>query len=133
VMKNCEPFVLGPAFAVHKNIGSPEKQGELWEIRKLTQGTTVMKNCEPFVFGPALAMDSVYGRSCRRLGWNSSSNSPPHIDSPPVPLPVQRESYNVKVIVMMMIVVLKGADIHYDSCSINAHSRQRKKVLDERG
>jgi hypothetical protein len=29
VMKNCEPFVLGPAFAVHKNIGSPEKQGEL--------------------------------------------------------------------------------------------------------
>jgi len=46
-----------------------------------------MKNCDPFVFGPAFAMLTVYGRSCRSDGWNSSSNSPPQILSPPVPLP----------------------------------------------
>lgn len=36
---------------------------------------------------PPLAMDSVKGLSCRRFRWNSSSNSPPQIDSPPVPSP----------------------------------------------
>ena len=53
----------------------------------LTVATTVMKNWEPFVSGPALAMLSVYGRSCFKEGWNSSSNSSFHIDSPPVPVP----------------------------------------------
>eukprot|EP00967_Tisochrysis_lutea_P084239 scaffold117647_cov32-Tisochrysis_lutea.AAC.2 len=38
-------------------------------------GAHVMKNCEPLVLGPALAIDTVYGRSWRRLRWNSSSNS----------------------------------------------------------
>jgi len=57
-----------------------------------TEGATIMKNCDPFVFGPALAMLTVYGRSCRSDGWNSSSNSPPQILSPPVPLPDQAHS-----------------------------------------
>lgn len=51
-------------------------------------GTTVMKNCEPLVPGPALAMLRVYGRSCLSVAWNSSSNSPPQILSPPMPVPV---------------------------------------------
>lgn len=51
-------------------------------------GTTVMKNCEPLEAGPALAMLSVYGRSCLSVGWNSSSNSPPQMLSPPMPVPV---------------------------------------------
>ena len=49
---------------------------------------TVMKNCDPLVLGPALAMLTVNGLSCLRLGWNSSSNSWPHIDVPPVPVPL---------------------------------------------
>jgi len=59
----------------------------LHRSRLLTDGATVTKNCDPFVFGPALAMLTVYGRSCRSDGWNSSSNSPPQMLSPPVPLP----------------------------------------------
>ena len=59
----------------------------LLEKRLLTVGTTVMKNCDPLVLGPALAMLTVYGRSCLKFRWNSSSNSPPQIDSPPVPSP----------------------------------------------
>lgn len=50
--------------------------------------TVVMKNWEPFVFGPAFAEDSVYGRSCVPRGENSSSNSPPHMLSPLLPVPV---------------------------------------------
>ena len=57
-----------------------------------TVGTTVIKNCEPFVFGPALAMLTVYGRSCLKLRWNSSSNSPPQMDSPPVPSPEKQKN-----------------------------------------
>ena len=57
----------------------------------LTVGTTVMKNWEPLVFGPALAMLTVYGRSCLKFRLNSSSNSPPQIDSPPVPSPGIKE------------------------------------------
>ena len=49
--------------------------------------TVVMKNCDPFVFGPALAMETVYGRSCLRSRVISSSNSPPHMETPPVPSP----------------------------------------------
>lgn len=51
-------------------------------------GTTVTKNCEPLEAGPALAILSVYGRSCLSVGWNSSSNSPPQMLSPPMPVPV---------------------------------------------
>lgn len=47
-----------------------------------------MKNCEPLEAGPALAILSVYGRSCLSVGWNSSSNSPPQMLSPPMPVPV---------------------------------------------
>lgn len=47
-----------------------------------------MKNCEPLVPGPALAMLRVYGRSCLSVAWNSSSNSPPQMLSPPMPVPV---------------------------------------------
>jgi hypothetical protein len=54
----------------------------------LTVGITVMKNWLPFVLAPAFAMLKVYGRSCLRFGWNSSSNSPPQMLSPPVPVPV---------------------------------------------
>lgn len=50
--------------------------------------TVVMKNWEPFVFGPALAELSVYGLSCLPKGENSSSNSPPQMLSPPLPVPV---------------------------------------------
>lgn len=46
-------------------------------------GTVVMKNCEPLVLGPLFAMETVKGRSCLRVLTNSSSNSPPQIDSPP--------------------------------------------------
>ena len=46
-----------------------------------------MKNWEPLVPGPALAMESVKGRSCRRLLLNSSSNSVPQMLCPPVPFP----------------------------------------------
>jgi hypothetical protein len=52
-----------------------------------THGITVMKNCDPLVLGPAFAMLSVYGLSCFNIGWNSSSNSCPHIEVPPVPFP----------------------------------------------
>ena len=64
-------------------------------------GTTVMNHWLPFVsknkeydygwnysLGPALAYDRRYGKLCFNDGWNSSSKSPPQIDSPPVPLPV---------------------------------------------
>lgn len=57
-------------------------------IRQLTVGTTVTKNCEPLVLGPAFAMLRVYGRSCLSVVWNSSSNSPPQMLSPPMPVPV---------------------------------------------
>ena len=50
-------------------------------------GTVVTKNWEPLVFGPALAMDRVKGRSCRSDRWNSSSNSDPQMEVPPVPSP----------------------------------------------
>lgn len=63
------------------------RRNDLYLLSALTVGATVMKNWDPLVFGPALAMLRVYGLSCLRDGWNSSSNSPPHIDSPPVPLP----------------------------------------------
>lgn len=56
--------------------------------RPLTVGTTVMKNWEPLVPAPAFAMLSVYGRSCLSVVWNSSSNSPPQMLSPPMPVPV---------------------------------------------
>ena len=59
----------------------------------LTVGTTVMKNCDPLVLGPALAMLTVNARSCFKVGWNSSSNSPPHIDSPPLPVPAVATQY----------------------------------------
>ena len=37
--------------------------------------TVVIKNYEPFVFGAsALAILTVNGRSCFKVGWNSSSN-----------------------------------------------------------
>ena len=56
----------------------------------LTVGAMVMKNWEPLVLGPALAMLTVKGRSCFSDGWNSSSNSPPQMDSPPVPVPARQ-------------------------------------------
>merc|ERR1719440_68474 len=51
------------------------------------QGTVVTKNCDPLVLGPALAIDNVKGLSCFKDLWNSSSNSPPQMLSPPVPSP----------------------------------------------
>ena len=42
----------------------------------------------PLVPGPALAIESVKGRSWRRLRLNSSENSPPQMLCPPVPSPV---------------------------------------------
>merc|ERR1719152_9148 len=50
-------------------------------------GTVVMKNCEPLVLGPAFAIERVKGLSCFKDLWNSSSNSPPQMLSPPVPSP----------------------------------------------
>ena len=48
-------------------------------------GPQVMKNWLPFVFGPAFAMLRSPALVC--LKWKaSSSNLPPYIDSPPVPL-----------------------------------------------
>ena len=44
---------------------------------------------------PALAMETVYGRSCLSDGWNSSSNSPPQIDSPPQPVPVRNAHWEI--------------------------------------
>lgn len=40
---------------------------------------------------PALAMDRMPGRSWRSVGLNSSSNSPPQMDSPPVPSPAGQQ------------------------------------------
>ena len=51
-----------------------------------------MKNWLPLVLAPAFAMLKVYGRSCLRFGWNSSSNSPPQMLSPPVPVPVRKRT-----------------------------------------
>mmetsp|Transcript_8347 Transcript_8347/g.27546 ORF Transcript_8347/g.27546 Transcript_8347/m.27546 type:complete len:233 (+) Transcript_8347:126-824(+) len=48
----------------------------------------VMKNCDPFVFGPELAIDSTPLPSCLSLAIGSSANGFPHLDSPPVPVPV---------------------------------------------
>ena len=47
-----------------------------------------MKNWEPFVFGPELAIDKIPLLLCIKWPFlNSSWNFPPHIDSPPVPVP----------------------------------------------
>ena len=53
-------------------------------------GTVVMKNWDPLVPGPELAMESVKGRSCRRLRLSSSANGSPQMLTPPVPSPVQQ-------------------------------------------
>ena len=46
-------------------------------------GAVVTKNWEPLVPGKLrLAMLTVKALSCLSDGWNSSSNSPPQIDSP---------------------------------------------------
>ena len=45
-------------------------------------GIVVTKNCDPFVPGPAFAILNVNGLSCFKCFTNSSSNSPPQIDSP---------------------------------------------------
>lgn len=65
-------------------------------VAQLTVGTTVMKNCEPLVPGPPFAMLSVYGRSCLSVAWNSSSNSPPQMLSPPMPVPVGSPVWIIK-------------------------------------
>mmetsp|Transcript_9058 Transcript_9058/g.29940 ORF Transcript_9058/g.29940 Transcript_9058/m.29940 type:complete len:377 (-) Transcript_9058:1508-2638(-) len=56
----------------------------------------VMKNWEPFVFGPAFAIETVKGRSCRSERWNSSSNSCPQIEVPPVPSPSGSPVWHMK-------------------------------------
>ncbi len=53
----------------------------------LQQDDRQCTHCEPLLLGPALAIDTVKGRSCRRLRLNSSSNSPPQMLWPPVPSP----------------------------------------------
>ena len=48
----------------------------------------VKKNWLRFESGPLFAMLSVPRLSCRLSGWNSSSNAPPQMDAPPLPVPV---------------------------------------------
>ena len=57
----------------------------MWMCKECRNALCVRKGVN--MSGPALAMDTVKGRSCRRLGWNSSWNSPPQMLSPPVPSP----------------------------------------------
>ena len=45
-------------------------------------------NWDLLVLVPELAMLSIPRPECVRLGLNSSGNAPPHIDSPPLPVPV---------------------------------------------
>ena len=61
------------------------------DIMCKTRGRTPHRapcDAHPFVLGPPLAMLTMPGRSCLRLASNSSSNSPPQMDSPPVPSPL---------------------------------------------
>ena len=73
-MTTSEPLVTRP-----KTVCLPSSRGI---------AAVVMKNCEPLVLGPQLAIDTVNGRSCLNLGWNSSWKSDPQIDVPPVPSPI---------------------------------------------
>ena len=72
VMKNCDP-------ATTKGT----------RIVNLGMACQTLPRCIPFVFGPPFAILTVKGRSWRKLWWNSSSNSPPQMLSPPVPSPAQ--------------------------------------------
>lgn len=58
-------------------------------------GTVVMKNWLPLVLGPALAILRVKGRSCRKLRSNSSWNSVPQMEVPPVPSPAYSQARSV--------------------------------------
>ena len=60
-------------------------------------GTVVMKNWLPLVLGPALAILRVKGRSCRKLRSNSSWNSVPQMDVPPVPSPAYTQAWSVEL------------------------------------
>lgn len=73
------------------------------------QPPTVTTHCEPLVPGPALAMDRMPGRSCRSALWNSSSNSPPQMDSPPVPSPVGVVEQVEVVVVVVVEEAVSGA------------------------
>lgn len=79
-----------------RNGSCQQMNKEHCQTRQLTVGTTVTKNCEPLVPGPAFAILSVYGRSCLSVAWNSSSNSPPQILSPPMPVPVGSPVWIIK-------------------------------------
>ena len=70
-------------------------------VRVHTVAITVMKNWEPLVLGPAFAMLTTNGLSCLSIGCSSSSNSPPQMDSPPVPVPT-------KIVVMGLAFVHKN-------------------------
>ena len=51
-------------------------------------GANVMKNCEPFELGPELAIHNTPAPVCFKSLVSSSSNLPPNILSPPLPVPV---------------------------------------------
>eukprot|EP01052_Picozoa_sp_SAG31_P023028 SAG31_NODE_1865_length_7034_cov_1.932805_4_plen_151_part_00 len=51
-------------------------------------GANVKKNCDPFVLGPALAIERIPAPVCLSCFVTSSSNFPPYIELPPLPVPV---------------------------------------------
>lgn len=77
-------FVVQPRLKLKINMFNSQNDDSYW---LLTVGMSVIKNWLPFVCGPALAILNVYGLSCFKCGRISSSNSPPHILSPPNPVP----------------------------------------------
>jgi hypothetical protein len=77
VIKNCDPFVPGPAESQRQR----RVRAQGWSH---CRDSAVLGNVD----SPALAMAKMYGWENRCFGDISSSNSPPQQDSPPVPSPI---------------------------------------------
>ena len=63
-------------------------------LSKELAGARVIKNCDLFVFGPLLAILIIPAPECFNSGVISSSNTPPYILSPPLPVPVGSPPYH---------------------------------------
>eukprot|EP00241_Pyramimonas_parkeae_P008104 CAMPEP_0114226660 /NCGR_PEP_ID=MMETSP0058-20121206/1355_1 /TAXON_ID=36894 /ORGANISM="Pyramimonas parkeae, CCMP726" /LENGTH=148 /DNA_ID=CAMNT_0001337409 /DNA_START=481 /DNA_END=927 /DNA_ORIENTATION=- len=80
-----------PVFSICLKTSIPETSLPKTTCLPLSEGarSKVTKNCEPLVWGPALAMLSSPGPEweCLKL---SSAKSPPYMDSPPLPSPLEK-------------------------------------------
>jgi len=79
-------------------------------------GTVVMKNWLPLVLGPALAILRVKGRSCRKLRSNSSWNSVPQMEVPPVPSPAHNPACSVNLLYGPQLYCLAAMQLDQHAC-----------------